>query len=54
MKPTVPKASLFFVGVFLALSAISLFGWAAVSPIALGIVALLAAILLFIWVFFLP
>lgn len=52
MNLKLSKVSLFFVGVFLALSAITLFGWTAVNPIALGIVASLAAILLFIQVFF--
>lgn len=54
MNINLPKASLFFVGLFLALSAVSLLGWVSVSPIFLGIVALIACYLLFIQVFFTP
>lgn len=54
MTINLPKVSLFFVALFLVLFAVSGLGWIAVSAIALGIVALIGAILLFIQVFFTP
>lgn len=47
---TLQKVSLLFVALFLVLYAVSAFGWIAVSAVALGIVALIAGVLVFVWV----
>lgn len=42
------QPSLFMIGIFLLLFAVNAFGWIPVSAVALGIVALIAAILIFV------
>lgn len=48
------KLTLFFYALFFVLFAVNAFGWIAVSPVALGIVALILAVLLFIQFFSTP
>lgn len=54
MTLNIPKVSLFFVALFLILFAVTTLGWVTVNATFLGVVALIAAILVFIWVFFTP